>query len=388
MCKTDFNSHKVVESTAPPATKVVTEQISYAQPPLINVETSILDHMSGLLLSGSLLNTAVEFSFIACMFLLPESFDVEGSMTTTDLGKFMLLTSLVTRFYNSYLEAVYFAFPKYRTQPPKDHKLVKERRDLTGRDLEQQKTLEFHDLMTVISGNSLSFTLYFLVPGFYPSPNSAMSHSPLERVIRMLLNHYIMSFGMYWAHRALHVVPFLWNHIHSIHHYAKTPLSRVTYQDHWADNFGNAVIGQTCAQILLPLDYSTFIFSRVWRILESLEKHSGHSSWFNFAHAVQYAWLPFAQMPHHHDWHHEGHKSCNYTFSSLGGLWDCAFGTRKAGRAKTGDAVKKWATKEDRTREKNGNNTLMDKPHTVILPILFVLGATTAKLQSCGFSVC
>ena len=31
------------------------------------------------------------------------------------------------------------------------------------------------------------------------------------------------------------------------------------------------------------------------------------------------------QMPHHHDWHHEGHKGCNYTFSSLGGLWDCIF---------------------------------------------------------------
>ena len=28
-------------------------------------------------------------------------------------------------------------------------------------------------------------------------------------------------------------------------------------------------------------------------------------------------------MPHHHDWHHEGHKGCNYTFTSLGGLWDC-----------------------------------------------------------------
>ena len=24
-------------------------------------------------------------------------------------------------------------------------------------------------------------------------------------------------------------------------------------------------------------------------------------------------------MPHHHDWHHEGHKGCNYTFSSIGG---------------------------------------------------------------------
>ena len=38
------------------------------------------------------------------------------------------------------------------------------------------------------------------------------------------------------------------------------------------------------------------------------------------------------QMPHHHDWHHEGFKACNFTFSSLGGVWDCAFGTRQTGR--------------------------------------------------------
>ena len=36
--------------------------------------------------------------------------------------------------------------------------------------------------------------------------------------------------------------------------------------------------------------------------------------------------LHHLQMPHHHDWHHEGHKGCNYTFTSLGGLWDCKIG--------------------------------------------------------------
>ena len=54
---------------------------------------------------------------------------------------------------------------------------------------------------------------------------------------------------MYWAHRALHVVPFLWDYIHSIHHYAHHPLSRTTYQDHWFDNLFNAMIGSCCAQV-------------------------------------------------------------------------------------------------------------------------------------------
>merc|ERR1711981_847312 len=74
--------------------------------------------------------------------------------------------------------------------------------------------------------------------------------------------------------------------------------------------------------------------TRIIRVCESLEKHSGVSCWFNIAHSLQ-RYFPFARMPHHHDWHHEGHKGCNYTFSSIGGLWDCLFGTRRVGRAET-----------------------------------------------------
>ena len=29
---------------------------------------------------------------------------------------------------------------------------------------------------------------------------------------------------------------------------------RTTYQDHWFDNFGNAIVGHLFAQILVPLD--------------------------------------------------------------------------------------------------------------------------------------
>ena len=64
----------------------------------------------------------------------------------------------------------------------------------------------------------------------------------------------------------------------------------------------------------------------------------------NLAHAMQ-QWLPFAQMPHHHDWHHEGHKGCNYTFSSIGGFWDVCFGTRKNGRHEANGGVS--ATRRD-----------------------------------------
>ena len=74
--------------------------------------------------------------------------------------------------------------------------------------------------------------------------------------MRLHLNHYIMSFGMYWMHRACHMVPWMWEKIHSIHHYADHPLSRTTYQDHWFDNFANAVIGHCFAQILMVRLYT------------------------------------------------------------------------------------------------------------------------------------
>jgi hypothetical protein len=62
------------------------------------------------------------------------------------------------------------------------------------------------------------------------------------------------------------------------------PLSRNTYEDHWFDNFSNLLVGHICSQILVPLDYPTFLFSHIFRIAESLEKHSGISSPLNLAH--------------------------------------------------------------------------------------------------------
>jgi len=192
-----------------------------------------------------------------------------------------------------------------------------------------------------------------------------------------------MSFGMYWSHRSLHEIPYLWEKIHSIHHWAKHPLSRNTYEDHWADNFGNAIVGHVFAQLLVPLDRETFWFSHLFRILESLEKHSGVSCRLNLAHALQ-QWLPFAQMPHHHDWHHEGHKGCNYTFSSIGGFWDVCFGTRKNGRHDANGGVSATWRDSSGTKTKNW----VPKWFNPLLPNLVTAVAVGAKLHRCGGAIC
>jgi len=338
------------------------------------------NHFSSLLLSADIPATMMEVLLVGGLFLVGSMYQVQvtHSMPLLDLAYFMLLFSVIRRLYNSYLEAVFCSFPQYRTQPVREHAL-KTAKDLTGRDLTQLASIVKHDRLTLISQFLLDVSIYFMVPGYYPAQQD--SYDTLHtRILRLIINHYVMSFGMYWMHRALHVHPWLWRRIHSLHHWAKHPLSRTTYQDHWADNFGNAIVGHFFAQIIVPLDYQFFLVSRLFRICESLEKHSGVSCWFNIAHSLQ-KYFPFAQMPHHHDWHHEGHKGCNYTFSSIGGLWDCVFGTRKAGRH-PGIAE----TREDREMEskQERRGVMMDHPYYCLAPVLAMAILAGIKHQIIG----
>jgi len=307
-------------------------------------------------------------------------------MPLSELCAMLWASAIVNRLYTSYLEAVYFCFPKYRTQPPHEHTLRRARKDLSGRELGQLEQLNWHDRMTLLSQFALNLGLYYTLPGYYPS--AAASHTWPERAGRLLLNHYVLSFGMYWMHRLFHTNKFLWSQVHSIHHWARHPLSRNTYEDHWVDNFCGAIFGHFFAQVLVPLDGPTFWFSHLFRIFESLEKHSGVSCGYNLAHSAQ-RWLPYAQMPHHHDWHHEGHKSCNFTFTAIGGLWDCVFGTRKVGRAVAGSApLENAGTRADRagdTKKRLGASALDD--WAALVPLVALALLVGLELYTAGGTV-
>jgi len=339
------------------------------------------NHFSNLLFSGDLISTGLELTVYVGLTSIAwfggNNVNVEGSMPLLELATFMWIFSAQRRIYNSYLESVFFAFPAFRTQPVKEH-VLKARKDLVGREPEQLATIVIHDRLTLISQFVLDVSIYFLIPGYYPAAQA--TYSPLYyRILMLILNHYVMSFGMYWAHRALHVNPYGWRYIHSFHHWAKHPLSRTTYQDHWFDNFGNAIVGHLFAQILVPLDNQFFWISRCLRICESLEKHSGVSCSFNIAHSLQ-RYFPFAQMPHHHDWHHEGHKGCNYTFTSIGGLWDCIFGTRKTGRH-----PEQAETADDRAManqtQKTHKNSILNDPWLCLSPVIMVGACAALKMK-------
>jgi len=258
---------------------------------------------------------------------------VNTTVRLRDIGVLYLLSYIVRSLYNPYLEWAYHTYPERRIQ--KDSR-PSPYRDETQRTEDELALIEWHDRLTGLSTFCLLVGCY--VYGghlLYPTvnvPEQYADHPYAYWFLRTIAHHYCFSFGMYWAHRYLHVNKFLWRHVHSLHHFAKTPLARTTYMDHWADNFFNAFICEVCAPIIVPLPFPVLVASRLFRICESLEKHSGLAGGFNIVHTAQRL-LPFAQMPHHHDWHHEGHCGSNYTFASLGGLWDVLFNSRHHGRS-------------------------------------------------------
>mmetsp|Transcript_525 Transcript_525/g.1424 ORF Transcript_525/g.1424 Transcript_525/m.1424 type:complete len:372 (+) Transcript_525:140-1255(+) len=306
-------------------------------------------------------------------------FDAPGTaVRLRDVAVLYLLSAIVRHAYHEYLEWAFFAFPEKRTQRDA---VERTGRDVTGRTDDELELIEWHDRLTALSTFALLVGCYvFAGARLYPAvavPETYAEYPTCYWLGRVIAHHYCLSFGMYWGHRYLHVNKFLWRHIHSLHHFATIPLARATYMDHWFDNFFNAVISEVATPLLIPLPFPVLVASRLFRVCESLEKHSGVSGGVNVVHSLQQA-LPFAQMPHHHDWHHEGHKGSNYTFASLGGLWDVLFGTRHPGRA--GGHAAAAATRDDTARvglnKKHHCRNWLDHPYVTPVPLVAFFAAT------------
>ncbi|CAK0872210.1 unnamed protein product [Prorocentrum cordatum] len=151
-------------------------------------------HFSNLLFSGDLLSTAMELALLvgltsAAVLLPVDTVNVRGSMPLLEVAAFFWCTSIVTRVYNSYLEACYFAFPQYRTQPPSDHALI-DRKDLCGRDRVQLERLVLHDRLTMLSQFAFGVLVYYCLPGYYPAAEDVKDSLPV-RVAKLALNHYL-----------------------------------------------------------------------------------------------------------------------------------------------------------------------------------------------------
>merc|ERR1712146_313779 len=167
--------------TATPAIATAQGTVVYkdAMPP---EALSASDHFSSLL-SSNVRNSVCEYGLMTAItafaLLMPSVADVEGSMPLREFALFMWVTSTFRKLYNSYLEAVWFSCPGYRTQPPREHAL-KKMKDLCGRERVQVETIDRHDFMTLLSQFALEVFIYYTFPGYYPAAQE--SYEPLWKV--------------------------------------------------------------------------------------------------------------------------------------------------------------------------------------------------------------
>jgi methylsterol monooxygenase len=125
---------------------------------------------------------------------------------------------------------------------------------------------------------------------------------------------------MYAQHRLLHEVPWLYKHIHQLHHRAFPSVPSDYIYAHPLEVL-SGFLGITLAfaiNVLVMGEISlwSLVPYFVYRTLHELEIHSGlHTPW---------GWGPFAEADHH-DQHHARPHSGNY--ASAFRFWDWALGT-------------------------------------------------------------
>eukprot|EP00697_Spironema_sp_BW2_P009205 gnl/Spiro4/24032_TR11907_c0_g1_i1.p1 gnl/Spiro4/24032_TR11907_c0_g1~~gnl/Spiro4/24032_TR11907_c0_g1_i1.p1 ORF type:complete len:185 (-),score=48.01 gnl/Spiro4/24032_TR11907_c0_g1_i1:51-605(-) len=146
----------------------------------------------------------------------------------------------------------------------------------------------------------------------------------------------IGDFLMYAEHRVMHIVPFLRNHIHSVHHKYTTVFS---WAGGWVHPAEDAVV--VACVIVTPWlirahPLSFWVYVVLW-VVCLIDEHSGHDVWWSPA-----RWMPFhiggGGLPH--DIHHTPFTTRNYGFMLC--LWDQIFHTY--------ESTDSWALKMARKR--------------------------------------
>lgn len=128
-------------------------------------------------------------------------------------------------------------------------------------------------------------------------------------------------FLYYWMHRAMHR-PWLFRHVHAVHHRARTPYAIAGNYLHWAEYVA------TISLVLIgPMLVGAHVVTLwIWVIIRQLEAADGHFGY-------DLPWNPLRLLPlydgsGYHDFHHGSFRG-NYA-GALGYL-DRVFGTRSEG---------------------------------------------------------
>lgn len=142
-------------------------------------------------------------------------------------------------------------------------------------------------------------------------------------VAQIFIYFIIEDFIFYWGHRALHT-PYLYKHVHFIHHHHAAPFGIAAEYAHPVEVFflGTATIS---GPFLIPPHLFTLLTYLALRCVQTVECHSG----YDFPWSLN-RWLPFYGGAFFHDHHHRIHSG-NYSSTFV---WaDAIFGTDSAFQA-------------------------------------------------------
>ena len=152
----------------------------------------------------------------------------------------------------------------------------------------------------------------------------------LRAVVSVILMSVLSDCGLYWGHRLLHYSPWLWRHVHSVHHQVRDPTALSILLIHPLDTLIQQAAPMTLAALIVQPTLAAFYAFTCFHLAETTAFHSGlRPGWLSalaFAHA---RWVPGRASIAHHDNHH---KYCNHggRATNLGEalfVWDWAFGT-------------------------------------------------------------
>ncbi len=126
-----------------------------------------------------------------------------------------------------------------------------------------------------------------------------------------------ITFIYYWWHRARHEVPFLWRHLHQLHHSPARLEVLTSFYKHPGEILTNALLSSATLYLLLGLDARAVGLSVLATGIAELFYH------MNIA-TPRVLGLLF-QRPEMHRIHHQrGRHRCNYSDLPI---WDMLFGT-------------------------------------------------------------
>ncbi|KAI9363929.1 fatty acid hydroxylase superfamily-domain-containing protein [Zopfochytrium polystomum] len=152
----------------------------------------------------------------------------------------------------------------------------------------------------------------------------------------------------YWVHRAFHVVPYLWQNIHSIHHEMKYPTAFAAAYMSPIEIIGTVGIGTLLAGTVVKPDFLTFLTYVAIRTFTTVDPHNGWMLPFNPMNFLPFIVTVFDHDLHHHFSSYQGHaKNLASVFTPL----DHLFGTYSAFKPKLKFAKNSGASNASRKKD-------------------------------------